>query len=544
MMKLLLVPTTFVALYMRRYGPEYHRAGLALFITAMIARPDRAEPRAGLVAAGRLCGCGLGLSAAPGALAALGGARSCSPARGLSPRADRRSHHAGAQSSPPERRSRGNCADRAPGWPPVRAAAIAATAELPQRQAASTSARADVYRLQLAVAFLLEAAPDPGSPIRRRGRSRRNWRLSWRRCASIAMGPWPGVAKDDVHTALARLIETVMEAPLADELQRYDLLRGAAALGVARGDGRAGDRPAPRRAVAAHDRPPAREDQAGLRPTTRVACQGLAASAVTTALDLGLGLSHAYWATLTVMLVIGSSFGETALRARHRTFGTGLGAGLGIAVAVLLQDSPWTLAGLCILGQMLGALTAQRRYAVSAAAIGFSVVVGLHLLGGLGAGDMLARIYETAIGAGVALLASRLVLPVYGGDQARQQIRAILARCRAACAAWWPPQPAAPTPESANQLVRELILLEERLPELNTEAVLGQRSAAEVVRLSTFLRVLQTYLVLIEQAAARLAEADDLGTAEAVLAEFRGTLLAAFDEPGSGVERPMPTRSG
>ena len=161
----------------------------------------------------------------------------------------------------------------------------------------------------------------------------------------------------------------------------------------------------------------------------------------------------------------------------------------------------------------------------------------MHLLGGFGAGDMLARIYETAIGAAVALLASRLVLPVYGGDQARQQIWAILARCRAACAAWWPPQPAAATPESANQLVRELILLEERLPQLNTEAVLGQRSAAEVVRLSTFLRVLQTYLVLVEQAAARLAEADDLGTAEAVLAEFRGELLAAFEEPGSGVAR-------
>ena len=68
------------------------------------------------------------------------------------------------------------------------------------------------------------------------------------------------------------------------------------------------------------------------------------ASAVTTALDLGFGLTHAYWATLTVMLVLGSSFGETALRARHRTLGTGIGAVLGIAAAALLGGEPWVLA--------------------------------------------------------------------------------------------------------------------------------------------------------------------------------------------------------
>ena len=156
-------------------------------------------------------------------------------------------------------------------------------------------------------------------------------------------------------------------------------------------------------------------------------------------------------------------------------------------------------------------------------------MAGLHLLGGMGARDMLARMYDTGIGAGVALLAAQFVLPVYGGDQARQQIRAILARCGTAFASWWPRDPDAGAPEPAIELVRDLVLLEDRLPHLNAEAVLGRRSAAKVVRLGTFLRVLQTYLLLVEHAAGRLAQVAMLGPAEQVLSGFRADVLSAFD---------------
>jgi uncharacterized membrane protein YccC len=250
-----------------------------------------------------------------------------------------------------------------------------------------------------------------------------------------------------------------------------------------------------------------------------------------------------------VVFVIGNSFGETVTRARHRTLGTAAGVLLGLVTAGLLRGDPWTLAGLCILAQMLGALVAQRRYDIASAAVGFSVVIGLHLIAGLGPEDMLARVYETAIGAGVALLVSRLVVPVYGGDEARRQITAILARCRAAFAAWWPGGQAS-SGEPAMALVRDLVQLEERLPYLNAEAVLGQRPAGEVVRLATYLSVLEVYLTLVEMAAHRLQSLPRLGPAGEAAASTRGTVLAAFaaaadgggempGEEGQGAAKPL-----
>ena len=73
---------------------------------------------------------------------------------------------------------------------------------------------------------------------------------------------------------------------------------------------------------------------------------------------------------------------------------------------------------------------------------------------------------------------------------------------------------------------------------LRLRSVLGRRNAAEVVRLGSFLRVLQSYLVLVEQAAGRLAEVGDLGPAEPVLASFRADVLAAFDDADIG--GPVP----
>lgn len=554
-MKLLLVPTTFVALYIRRFGPEYHRAGLALFITAMIAavvEPTRAQGWWLVLAAVQGSAIAYLLRLAPLRPSAAGGlcrvladyrralvavlTRLAEELRTETPitRALR-------QAVPRLRRR-------------ARAAALAAAAEQPQRRAVFEAVRATAYRLQLAVALLLEAAPDPGQ------RDAAAQEIRAQLAAAVAavrdqIATGAGTPDDEVRAALSRPHELILTAPLADELQRYDLLRAVGALGrvlaatveldaAVRPDAPVTEPPAEIVAgTTALSRP-------GLLPTTRVAIQGLVASAVTTALDLGFGLTHAYWATLTVMLVLGSSFGETVLRARHRTLGTCIGAMLGIAVAGLLGGEPWLLAALCILGQMLGALTAQRRYDISAAAIAFSVVAGLHLLGGMGARDMLARMYETGIGAGVALLAARFVLPVYGGDQARQQIRAILARCGAAFAGWWPREPGVAEPEPAIRLVRDLVLLEDRLPHLNAEAVFGRRSASKVVRLSTFLRVLQTYLLLVEHAAGRLANVATLGPAEQVLAGFRADVLSAFDVAGagntdrrSGTERALTRRA-
>ena len=326
------------------------------------------------------------------------------------------------------------------------------------------------------------------------------------------MGPWPGVAKDDVHTAPGapgrdrrgrRRWPTSCSATIcfgrAAALGR--VLAATVELDAIHAPRRAAAGPRPIRAVDSRTSP-----ACGRRPGWR--CQGLA----------GLRRHHGAGSRPRPQpRLLGDAHRHAGDRQQLRrdraagpashASGTCLGAGAGHrrgGAARRARHGRWP--ALCILGQMLGALTAQRRYDGQRCR---------HRLFGRCRAAPAGRLWRRATcwpgstrppsAPAVALLASRLVLPVYGGDQARQQIRAILARCRAACAAWWPPQPAAATPESRQSAgPRARSCWRSALPQLNTEAVLGQRSAAEVVRLSTFLRVLQTYLVLVEQAAARL----------------------------------------
>ena len=122
---------------------------------------------------------------------------------------------------------------------------------------------------------------------------------------------------------------------------------------------------------------------------------------------------------------------------------------------------------------------------------------------------MLARMYETGIGAGWRLLASRFVLPVYGGDQARQQIRTILARCGTAFAAGGR---ATRVPGARSLRSRWSAISSCSRIVCRTQRRGGARAALRRSRWSgssTFLRVLQTYLLLVEQAAGRLAEVGD-----------------------------------
>lgn len=184
---------------------------------------------------------------------------------------------------------------------------------------------------------------------------------------------------------------------------------------------------------------------ARLSAPLKVACQGAIATSITTSLDLVFHLNHAYWATMTVMFVIGNSVGETYVRVRYRVVGTLIGVLAGILLYLAVGDRVWLLAVLCMVAQLTSIVTQKDRYDVASAAVGFSVVLGLHLLDGLGAQGMLARIYETAIGAGIALVVSYVVLPVYLTDQLRPEVRAILTRCREATDSWWPrPAPRPP----------------------------------------------------------------------------------------------------
>ncbi|MGI3780715.1 MAG: FUSC family protein, partial [Janthinobacterium lividum] len=136
------------------------------------------------------------------------------------------------------------------------------------------------------------------------------------------------------------------------------------------------------------------------------------ASLVSGLLASALGLSHAYWAVATSVLVLATGFDQrrTVQRGLERSIGTVLGVG---AVALILRGEPTGPLLIAVVAVVIyGAqLLVPRNYAAAAVLITCSA-----LLMGVGGGSssdagslLLARALDTLIGAGVAFSVFALV---------------------------------------------------------------------------------------------------------------------------------------
>ncbi|MEM7074637.1 MAG: FUSC family protein [Pseudomonadota bacterium] len=175
------------------------------------------------------------------------------------------------------------------------------------------------------------------------------------------------------------------------------------------------------------------DSQSGdLRFGLRLATQALIAAGLTVMIGHVLHLSHSYWATLTVMIVIGSSVGATIRRTVARILGTIAGVCCAIGVLLLADGNPKVLIPLCVLAFLPVPALMQRYYVVASALIGFTVVTLLHVVQGLSDAQMLARVYDTAIGAAVGATVSILVFPLRSASGLEKEVQAFLDQCRAA----------------------------------------------------------------------------------------------------------------
>ncbi|MEP9355662.1 FUSC family protein [Xanthobacter sp. KR7-65] len=546
--KLLLIPLSFCALALRRYGMDGQRAGLALIVVATVGtiiRPTRLEAAYLLLAfcQGAMVAAAVRLSPwRPSAVNAF-----------VETTLDMQSAVAGylRELSEAVRHGRPFPAEATEVLENLRGrvwnALANAIAEDPSAQPDFEQLRVRFYRLRVAVQLLAGCVPEkaPDTP---------DWRRPFAAAADHIARRLEAVDVSDVHAEerFERAVAQLRHVAFAPELSpdaRFALLRALTAFdrlsmvvtGIAAAemapfppphpDAEEAGPPAPRAIPVMVKGPDGRPT---LSAPFRVACQGAVATALTTALDLVVHLDHAYWATLTVMFVIGNSVGETYNRVRYRTFGTVVGVALGIGLFLGLEGQIWLLAAFCMLAQMIAVVTQKDRYDVASAAVGFSVVLGLHLISGLGPEGMVARIYETAIGAGIALAVSYLVLPVYLTEQVRPEVRALLRRCRAAFASWWPH---GGEKESVAALVQDVRSLGVRLPNLGAEQVFGH-SAGDVANIVSTLDVLITYLALMEDVAHRLAASDPKEELVTVVEAARSRTLTAFEvvlgEAGAG----------
>lgn len=540
--KLLLVPLSFFALLLRRYGMDGQRLGLALILVATIGTilsPTRLTAFYFLIAFGQgaLVTAAIRLSPwRPSAVDAyIQSALDVQHAIAAFLRELSAAVHHGRSFTSAEVAAIEIARTR------VWNALANATAEAPGARQDFEHFRAKIYRLRVASQLLASCIPDTTA-------AEPDWRGPFAAAADFIARRLEAIEVDDVQAeerferAVAQLKEVAFD-PALDPAARFSLLRAVTAF----------DRLAlVVTAIAVSETMPfpppheeEEEEEEEDRPRTpappplvtrtpgggwslsaplKVACQGLVATAITTSLDLLFSLDHAYWATLTVMFVMGNSVGETFMRVRYRTVGTLIGVALGFALFLALGAYVWLLAALCLMAQMVAVVTQKDRYDVASAAVGLSVVLGLHLIAGLGTHGMLARVYETAIGAGIALAVSYLVLPVYLTDQLRPEVLGIVRRARDAFATWWPSPkerlPVGPT-------VRDVRALDTRLPQIGAEQVFGH-SAGDVANLVSTLDVLATYLALMDDITLRLAQANPKDELVTVVETARSRTLNAF----------------
>lgn len=533
LLKLLIVPFTGLALYLRRYGMVGQRLGFAMIIILTIAavlHPTRSE-MAYLLAA------------------TLQGALVTVLVRLTLPRPNAvKVYHdtveAAAVSVGAFLADLAYCVRETKPLPTpsdslldiirvrVRAALVNASAEAPALRPYIEAVRARAYRLRIATQLL-------GVSLPRCEDSVAAWRLPFATAADFIARHLqnglsePFVEKKRMDEAIARFREAAMTPDLDPTLQ-LSLLRAVTALDrlalvVGELSRLQSVGPAAFAQTDAVPAPKATPPQAGLEPAAKVAIQGMVATTITTGLDFAFGLNHAYWATMTVVFVLGNSLGETYVRARYRSIGTVIGVIIGFGLIVALESYVWVLAGICLVAQMIGLVTNRDRYDIASAATGLSVLVALHLVTGLGAEGMMARIYETVIGAAVALAASWLIFPVFAADQIRNQVIGLIRRSRSAFAEAWPRGKTVPVRNSTVAMTLELRVLADRLPQIGAETVLGHRSAGDVVSLVSTLEVLVTYLGLLEDVAYRLGQSKPNPEIVTALEAARARTLRAFD---------------
>lgn len=410
-------------------------------------------------------------------------------------------------------------------WSSVATAYEVASAEAPDLAEGQAREVAAAYRLLLACESIADALAEIDAPALAtpfvRGRIRDALAALSHRVAHTAQGR-PAHDKelaDGLHAARGSLI-TDTQIGTTDKLQLMRLLTGVVRVAVSLDT--VGARIEPAEAVP----PKSAATGAAASLGRRLLIQGIVAASITTGLNYAFHFEHAYWATLTVALVLNGTVGETVNRTLRRAGGTAVGVLAAIGLSPLIGNAPAVELALILLCVMGAIMVIDVRYDIAAGLIGFTVVTGLHMLEGVGPSVMLARAYETLIGAAVALAVAWTVAPSFAGDRVGTEVGAFLDRCRTAF------RMAAERPvlgvDHTAPLEAEAATIRAELPSLKAERWLGRGGGAALNEVTILMEALVSYLGLFERASAVAAKIDVSADARAVMMELDHQVETGF----------------
>lgn len=145
------------------------------------------------------------------------------------------------------------------------------------------------------------------------------------------------------------------------------------------------------------------------RHAVRVATSLLAGFIIAHAFNL----SHGNWILLTIVVILKPTFSMTRQRNRDRLFGTVIGIVVGVLLLYFIRNESLLLAIMILL--MLGSFVWIRtNYFLAVILLTPELIILYHLLIPGDINDVLThRLFDTAIGSGIAFLSNLLVVPVW-----------------------------------------------------------------------------------------------------------------------------------
>jgi fusaric acid resistance family protein len=277
----------------------------------------------------------------------------------------------------------------------------------------------------------------------------------------------------------------------------------------------------------------------------RLALQASAAAGIAYGLGVFFELSHAYWVTLTVIVILCSNLGTTVQKTLQRTIGTVVGVFSAMGLGLVLSGYPVIGIVLATLAIPLTIVFIDRNYAIAAAFISFMVVTGLHALAGLPVSELWSRLYDTLIGGGVGLSVAWILFPTRTDKRLSGLTRGYLSSCEDYLEA--ARRPEAEDKSAYGELRRKAARLIATAKVYRMERALWSSFSGSSDGLDVLVVVLADYVVLYRQARASVLARRGIQSVklqispvvarmdERVLSEFEAVLQGKTGKPVPGL---------
>jgi|GEM_PF-1075098 uncharacterized membrane protein YgaE (UPF0421/DUF939 family) len=181
-----------------------------------------------------------------------------------------------------------------------------------------------------------------------------------------------------------------------------------------------------------------------LSPPARLGTQAAIAILLATAIAHWVGAYRSYWAVMTAMLLISQTWGESIKKAWTRGAMTLLGGLVGTGLFFIIQGHPYLLFAAIVCCVFLMVYFIETSYLLT---VFFVTIFVVFLFASISEWNMRlleARIYDTFIGAGVAIVTTALVFPITAKTNFRNQLPQFIQKLQAAtdqCLNLFNPQP-------------------------------------------------------------------------------------------------------